>query len=538
MTKSNIVPMSYDITIIGAGPVGCLLASLLGPSKKSILIIDSNDGILEIPRAIALDQDALRILQAARVLDLMGDKIQPINKVQMISPILGTFIDVTAFGDIDCHPRLSSFYQPELERAIRTKMKEFPNIYLVSETLYTSHKEQNDGKILIELNNKGKSLSIYSQMLVGCDGSKSKVRENLMIPMEGSSYEEEWYILDTEDKKEPDRNVVFHCDPSLPIAEIPGPGTTHRWEFLLSRDTNKERIEKELLNKWMKQFNGLDDRKVIRKAIYKFQAKLCPSFSRGKVFLAGDSCHLTPPFAGQGLVSGIRDAYNLFWKLDFYLSHSRIKESLLDSYSIERVPHVRNMIRLARFMGSIIMTKNYMLAFLRDLLFLIIRITPFRYYTTEMKIKPIHKYKEGLFLRKNQKVLPEIQSGRVFPQSIVKTTTGEFKASDDCMGSHFFVLVLGTDLDWIRDTSEWALWKEIGGQFGIIKHTGQSLDTKGADLVMEDTQSIFLKAFGKNISGVIIRPDKIVAAVFDLSIGRQSLRFFLNQFIIYGEQDD
>jgi len=107
MIKSNIVPMSYDITIIGAGPVGCLLATLLGPSKKSILIIDSNDGILEIPRAIALDQDALRILQAAKVLDLMGDKVQPINKVKMISPILGTIIDINAFGDIDCHPRLS-----------------------------------------------------------------------------------------------------------------------------------------------------------------------------------------------------------------------------------------------------------------------------------------------------------------------------------------------------------------------------------------------------------------------------------------------
>jgi len=520
---------SVDILIVGAGPVGCLVANLLGNSGKKVTILDMNPDILDIPRAIALDQDALRILQAVDALAGMEGKIPSINSIKMVSPTLGLLTEISSKGSIDCHPRLSTFSQPDLERLLRNNLKKFRSIQLVNQAKYISHSNRKDGSldVLVEVNRE--KVTVITKYLLGCDGAKSQVRENMGWKLEGSTYREDWFILDTEDQDYPVKSVVFHCDPFLPISEIPGPGKTHRWEFLVKDNLSIEEVEKKgYLEKWMKRFGGLKDKKIIRKAIYRFHAKVSDRFGIKNVFLVGDACHLTPPFAGQGLVSGMRDAFNIYWKLLFKLDNGKAGDTILGTYEIERRPHAKKMIQLAVFMGSIIMTRNPLIALLRDSLFFLLNLTPLKRLFTEMKIKPKNKFKSGLFLKKGSKRFPSISPGEIFPQRVVLSQNGTFQLSDEILGRDLVIVGMADGFEFLKKTPEFQAWKQIGGKFAIARLPGQEIENPEADILFEDTESLFYNAFGREKLYALIRPDKIVGATFDQKSAQNTIRSYID----------
>lgn len=500
-----------NVLIVGGGPVGVLTANLLGIEGIPVLLIDENPGILEIPRAISLDQDALRILQASGLGEEASQIMPSISYVEMISPYVGTLAKINSMGSMDGHPRLVSIYQPDLERLLRKGLERFDHVKLWSECTYITHTES-DSEVIVKVKCNGTNYRISTGFLLGCDGAHSRIRENQGWRMKGSAYKEDWLILDVEDMPNVLDKVEFICDPKRPIAHVPGPGKSQRWEFLLRNGETREEMEKpEKVAELIRPWGELSSMNVQRKAVYRFQAKTAECMGKGRVFLLGDAAHLTPPFAGQGLVSGMRDSFNLAWKIASVLRKEASKD-ILSSYNLERKPHAKKMIRLAVFLGSIIMTRSRLAAFFRDFLIKFLSFTPARPYLSDLRLKPDNSFSKGLFLKKNTLKNSSISPGSVFPQAPLRSKKGNWELSDSLLGPNLCLVGYGVHPSGTLSRSCMEVWKKMGGRILYISNQQQTTGILSDSV--EDVTSSFLKFFGGADRFAIVRPDKIVAAVF------------------------
>ncbi|MFZ5605371.1 MAG: bifunctional 3-(3-hydroxy-phenyl)propionate/3-hydroxycinnamic acid hydroxylase, partial [Pseudomonadota bacterium] len=344
-----------DVLIVGYGPVGAAVAALLGRYGVRTTVIDKGQDVLMMPRAIALDNEALRILQMAGLDDQSFERIG-IQQVRMHSPYMGQFGRVNTSGTIDGHPKLVTFYQPDLEKALRNKVAQHACVNIQYRCELVDLQQLPDSVEAVIRNADGQEQRISARFVVGADGANSKVRELIGQSFEGQTYSEDWLIVDANQRgKKAIDHVEFLCDPRRPTPHMLAPGGRERWEFMLLPGETREQMEKpeklaELLSPWIKP----DELTIERQAVYRFHARCCDRFQKGRIFLVGDAAHITPPFVGQGLVAGLRDAANLSWKLSAVVS-GRSPEKILDSYDQERRPHARKMIDLAKMMGKLVM---------------------------------------------------------------------------------------------------------------------------------------------------------------------------------------
>ncbi|MEI1280596.1 bifunctional 3-(3-hydroxy-phenyl)propionate/3-hydroxycinnamic acid hydroxylase [Leptospira venezuelensis] len=518
-------PEKPNVIIVGAGPVGVLAANLLGQQGIPVLLIDQNPGVLEIPRAISLDQDALRILQAAGFGEQISKSMPAISSIEMISPFSGIFAKINSAGSMDGHPRLVSIYQPELERILRKGLTRFPNVRLWSECTYITHTET-DSEIIVRVRCKETEYRITGAYLLGSDGAHSKVREKQGWRLKGSAYKEDWLILDVANLPETLDKVEFICDPKRPIAHVPGPNGSQRWEFLLRDGETKEEMETPMkVSELMKPWGDVSSMKLERIAVYRFQAKTADCMGKGRVFLLGDAAHLTPPFAGQGLVSGIRDTFNLSWKIAAVLK-KKASPKILFSYNTERKPHAKKMIRLAVFLGSIIMTRSKIKAFFRDLLFKFLHYTPLRPYLSDLRIRPQNSFKKGLFLKRETLSKCNLYPGSLFPQAPVRSKNGSLVLSDDLFEPALYIVGYGKHPHSILDSSSSEIWNKMGGKILYISNQQKIIESDSFAPEAEDVTSSFFSAFGGLERFAIVRPDKIVAAVFSAQNADQVVRKF------------
>ncbi|WP_243401364.1 FAD-dependent monooxygenase [Leptospira harrisiae] len=519
-----------NVVIVGAGPVGVLTANLLGLQGIPVLLIDQNPGILEIPRAISLDQDALRVLQAAGFGEEIAATMPAISGIELISPFGGRFAKINSSGSLDCHPRLVSIYQPELERILRNGLKRFSHVRLWSECTYVSHIES-DSNIIVTVKCQDVDCKITTGFLLGCDGARSNLRENQSWSMLGSSYKEDWLILDIKNQPNPLNIVEFICDPKRPVAHVPGPNGSERWEFLLHEGETKEEMEKpNKVRELMKPWGDVSDMEVERIAVYRFQAKIVDWMGKGRVYLLGDAAHLTPPFAGQGLVSGIRDSMNLSWKLAAVLNKNASLK-ILSSYQIERRPHAKKTIRLAVLLGSIIMTRKAIKAIFRDLVFKFLFYTPLKRFLFDLRIRPENSFKNGLFLKNRKIANASIKPGSILPQALVKLPNGTLKLSDDMFGQSLYILGYGAHPFDVLDSDSKKIWERMGGKTMFFSSQQRVYDSKSLQPSAEDITSTFFSAFGGLDRFAILRPDRIVVALFPKENANQIIREFYNIYL-------
>lgn len=469
---NKTLPARVDVLLAGFGPVGAAAANLLGRYGVRTLVIDKAPEIFMAPRAIALDNEALRILQMAGLEDGAFETCA-IAKVQMRSPLFGKYARAVTAGPVDGHPRLVTFYQPELERTLRQRLAAYPEVQVELGAELSGLTETADGVRASITLADGRTETVECAFLVGVDGANSFVRRYLGLDFEGQTFAQDWLVVDAQDVPNPIDHVEFLCDPRRPTPHMPAPGNRQRWEFMLRPGETREQMEqpekiRQLLAPWCKP----EEIKIERTAVYRFHARIVDRFSRGRVFLAGDAAHITPPFAGQGLVAGLRDVANLCWKLAWVV-RGHASPAILDSYDAERRPHAKSIINLALFMGRLVMPSNRLAAFVIHGSMWLARLVPsLRAKFEELQIKPQHRFARGLFVP--GKSGSRLVRGGLLPQGLVrKGPGGSVVHSDDAIGQQLALIGFGCDPAQSMTSGLHTAWTQAGGSIVQIRHRGQ-----------------------------------------------------------------
>lgn len=349
-----------DVALVGCGPVGAVLANLLVQQGLRVLAIEREADIYRLPRAIALDAECMRVMQSIGLADTLSDQMLVGSGMRFVNAQGQLLIDWNrppGIGAQGWHPSYR-YHQPSLEATLREQASRQSSFALLTRhDVFAMESDNDQVRLRIEDLNAGRLHEVRAAWVVGCDGARSTVRRFMGTELEDLKSHERWLVVDLILKRErPDLGdqSIQYCDPSRPATYVRGVGARRRWELMLLPDedaavmTQPERIWS-LLAKWITP----EDAVLERPASYTFHSVVATGWRRGRLLIAGDAAHQTPPFMGQGLCAGIRDASNLAWKLAAVVKGAASHE-LLDSYESERSPHVRAFIEATLELGRVI----------------------------------------------------------------------------------------------------------------------------------------------------------------------------------------
>lgn len=518
MTTSNPIateapppaPIEADVIVVGLGPVGAALTLLLARYGVRVLAIDKATEIFSKPRAIALDNEALRILQLVGLEDGELSTVA-ISQVQYHSPMFGRFARVSTAGIIDGHPMLVTFYQPQLEQILRRRLAACTNVEVrlgvELERLVDDGQQVQAGLKDLE----GRPFQARAPFLVGCDGANSLVRRLLGLEFEGQTFSQDWLIVDARDVPEPIDHIEFICDPRRPTPHMVAPGGRQRWEFMLHAGEDARAMEQpESVRRLLAPWCDASRIHIERTAVYRFHAREAKAFSKGRCFLAGDAAHITPPFAGQGLVAGLRDVANLAWKLAWVVQ-GKAEAHVLDSYDAERRPHARKIINLARFLGAMVMPSSRAVAFVLHGLIRAVRLVPHgRALFDDLKIKPENTFDTGLFWRHRGQ--QRLRAGSTMPQGWVRPAGGAPALSDDALGPGFALVGVGVDPTPHLRADQLQSWQCAGGLVWQWCQRAQAQHLAAPNRRLEALDETLLPRRVPLGWAVIVRPDRCVMA--------------------------
>ena len=347
-----------DVLISGLGPVGATLANLLGQQGLRVLAVERDTAVYPLPRAAHFDAEIMRVWQGLGLLD----------EAMKVSRRAPAYEFRTAKGEALLHYDLGEvivasgyapswmFNQPDLERSLRAKLSDYSTVETRLGVRLEGFAEGAQGVTARIVDGDGREETVKAKYLVACDGASSLVRKTLKIEQFDFGFDEPWLVVDAQVKR-PERMPALNlqiCDPGRPTTcVLMGPGR-HRWEFMIRPGEDPQTfLDDKVIAKLLASWVSDGDVEIDRKAVYRFHGLVAKEWRRGRVILAGDAAHQTPPFAGQGMCSGIRDAVNVAWKLGLVL-RGEVGETVLDTYQSEREPHVRAVTETAIAMGRVV----------------------------------------------------------------------------------------------------------------------------------------------------------------------------------------
>jgi 3-(3-hydroxy-phenyl)propionate hydroxylase len=431
-----------DVLVVGAGPTGLVLAHLLSRYGLSVVVVEQNASTVGEARAVSIDDESLRTVQFLGLADAATKDIASGYGSHYLGPDRKPFLVVQPSRSEYGWPKRNAFRQPLLEQMLAQTLKEWPNVSLHFKTRYISHED--DGKqVRVSLQEEGGALEIMCAYLVGADGGRSAIRKSIGAELSGSSFEERWLIVDIDNTRDPFRETRVFCDLARPCLTLPGPHRTRRYEMRILPHESVTEVENEARTReLLAQFGPDADAPINRICAYTFHARIADRWKLGRVFIAGDAAHLTPPFAGQGMNTGLRDAANLAWKLAAVIN-GRLGGRILDTYQSERRDHAWAMIRLAMTMGFVMAPRGRVQSMLTRVAFRIASfIPPLRDWLAQMRFKPKPRLQCGFFLRDNR--LSAKLGGTMIPQPLVEHE-GDLVRLDDVLGSGFVFLCCGAE---------------------------------------------------------------------------------------------
>ncbi len=495
----------WDVAIIGCGPVGVTLAGLLGREGVRVGVFDKAGPVYAQPRAVGFDHDAMRLFQrlgvaqalAPHITDFrntvyLGTEGQPIQHVCRIEPPY----PYSWAPNYTCD-------QPGVEAVLRAAVVQMPTV-----RLHLGHEllalDAGCAEVQLSLRDaQGRNLQHRARWVVGCDGASSVVRRQAGLTLESLDYDEPWIVVDLKVAPEhlaslPQTNVQY-CEPQRPCTYIVCPGNHRRWEFMLMPGEPREgALSPErlwaLLARWLQPQQA----QLWRAAAYRFHALVANEWRAGRLLLAGDSAHQTPPFMGQGMCQGLRDAGNLAWKLAAVL-RGELDASLLDSYTAERRPHVQATTRMAKQLGLMLSERDPQRARERDAQLLREGGGQAPVLVRQQLIPALA---HGLIAAGTPRV------GEAFPQPRVRIAGREWLL-DDVLGA-VWRLVLGDAAD-----GELPSWRELARRHGL---TLQCIDRSA------DTQGLLHSWLAEaGLRGALVRPDHGVYGGFRSRAEAQAL---------------
>ncbi len=472
-----------DVLIAGLGPVGAALAVYLGELGLSVIAIDRDVDVYPMPRAAHLDHETMRLLHLAGGADAVSRASQPLSAYEfrnargelLMGFRPGAKLAPTGF------PMSSMFHQPTLEHALRTRLETLPNVSVRLGAALENFAAESDG-VRAEIEGHDGAEAVEARYLVGCDGGQSLVRKLLGIEIDDMGFDEPWLVIDTVLKGCRERLSTIglqHCDPRRPVTSMPMAPGRHRWEFMLRPGETVDEVTTDaFIAGLVAPFVDPETIDVERRAVYRFHAVYAKTWRQGNVLLAGDAAHQMPPFLGQGLCSGARDAANLAWKLAAVLK-GRAPAMLLDSYQRERDGHVRAITDQAVFMGKIVCTQDVEAAAARD-----------RDMTSKPEAERI-SVMPGVAGLTSGVLAGDPAAGTVFPEPWIEAE-GERRRVDDVAGLVPLLIHRGAEK---REVEAF----EAEGGFAVSLDAGALIDEGGA-----------VAALLGDHEAVLVRPDRYV----------------------------
>jgi 3-(3-hydroxy-phenyl)propionate hydroxylase len=436
--------MSCDIAIIGLGPTGAVLANLLGRSGYSVVGLEREPDVYYSPRAVHFDDETMRVFQAANLSEQIGGTSEPFTEMEFLLKTGGRPAMRMKVGSQDFrygHHGSWWFHQPTLERHLHDGLKRFPNVIPVYGAEVTGISQNAEGATVRYRTRDGACAELRARYVIGADGGRSLVRREAALPLDTADFDEAWVVVDTKTlsgAKHPDlpKNHRQICDPKQPVTYVPLAGPYYEWQFMvMGQKTEREATDPAFVRRQLRRFVDLKTIEITRIAYYRFHALWAQSWRNGRIILAGDAAHQMPPFLGQGMCSGIRDAVSLSWRLDLVL-RGVAGQSILDDYQRERSAHVQHIIQGAMFLGHVIQTRNPLIATLRN--WLMFRpgnfLPPLNrlIHTTANRKRPL---REGFLGNVNRKL-----AGQIALQPQVALPDGRKVLLDEALGSGFALL--------------------------------------------------------------------------------------------------
>lgn len=367
---------AYDVAIVGYGPAGQVAAGLLGQAGLHVYVCDRLQDVYQIPRAIALDHEIMRVFQQLGVVDAVMPFTEPFTNSEFYGvdgQLIRRMTMVAPPFPQGYTPSLV-FTQPLVEKILRARVEEFATVDVELGVEMRNIRQSSTG-VTLEIGNADSTThEVNARYAIGCDGGSSKVRAQMDIALDDLDFDEPWLVVDVllnekGLKKLPSVSVQY-CEPERPCTLVIGPKNHRRWEISLKPGEDPKTVAQDdetwkLLSRWITPEDG----ELWRQASYRFHALVAGRWRNGRVFLAGDAAHMQPPFLGQGMCQGMRDAANLSWKLAAVARgevQGQAAELLLDSYGAERKAHVRELTSRIKSVGAVICERDVERARARD----------------------------------------------------------------------------------------------------------------------------------------------------------------------------
>ena len=350
----------FDVAIVGFGPTGAVAAGLLGLQGINTVVFDELTEVYDKPRAIALDHEIMRVFQQLGIAQALEPFMEPFTNSEFYGvdgQLIKCMSTVAPPYPLGFTPSLV-FTQPAMEAVLRQRVTSMPSVQVNLGHKVTGLQQNDDAVTLSVADAQGQTHQVSARYLIACDGASSFVRKQVGIELQDLGFDEPWLVVDVRvnDKglaKLPKVSVQY-CEPQRPCTYVIGPANHRRWEIAINPGEDPQQMATpEATWKLLSRCLLPDEATLWRQASYQFHALVAKDWRHKRVFIAGDAAHQQPPFLGQGMCQGIRDAANLSWKLADVLK-GRASEALLDSYGIERKGHVTELTSRIKGIGQLV----------------------------------------------------------------------------------------------------------------------------------------------------------------------------------------
>lgn len=481
---------TYDVAVIGYGPTGATAANLLGRLGLKVLVIERDPDVYGRARAISTDEEVMRVWQSIGLADRLQRDMLPDRPLTFVDAAGVPFIDLKIVPRGCGHPPQQFLYQPAVDQVLREGVQRFAHVEVLLEHECLRVLPQGDGVELLCADLRTDTFKRFqATFVIAADGGASPTRGQLGVGYSGRTYSERWVVIDTKMRREWEAHdrLRFHANPQRPMVDCPTPLGHHRWEFPARAGEDEQKLLRhdEIWKVLSVQGITAEHVKILRAVIYSHHVRVADRWRVGRVFLAGDAAHAMPPWIGQGMSSGVRDAANLCWKLAAVIN-GQAPDSLLDTYQDERKPHVTETTRRACMAGRLITEHNPIIATVRNhVIRTLLRVPGAPTLAQNRMWVPDAHYTDGLLAPGRRRGAV----GRLIPQPWVSNAAGDKVRLDDILGGRWTVLHAGTQPRGAQ------AWTNLGAR---------------AIQINEPSLTCWLKRHKAN--AVVLRPDGFVYA--------------------------